>query len=394
MPTPAESRRRAALIACAFALGCAQTVTADAARSAPPQRPAACPAAPGPGRWTRLSDDGAPVPRAFAAGVEVDGRLLVWGGLATDGRREDGGIFDPTTSQWTRVPPGAPGGDRRGLVVASLGARAMVWSMLERRGSIYDPATQAWTPISTLDAPRLAQRAVGTPGGWFVWALGGAGEHNEVALVDPAGARWRAVLAPLSQDARNQSAITWTGREVLVWGGSEANFATQPPRGDGVRYDPASEQWSSVETDGAPSPRWGAELFWTGDEALVWGGTNGARQLWDGGLYDPVEDRWRPIPSATGVLRVLDRAPSVEALSAWTGCALFVWAGARSTEGPRAVLFDPWAGTWREAAAFPGALADEGVLVRAVRGAVLVSSGRRRGAGGPYINPETWLWRP
>lgn len=375
--------------------GCAQSVIGERAPTnptAPIARPPGCPVVPDPGRWVRITDERAPSPRAFAASAEVDGRLFLWGGLGTSGDRVDGALFDPASGRWEPLPEGAPGGDQRRLVVAPLGAKVLVWGTFDRRGAVYDVRASRWTPVGEVGAPRFAQRAVGTSDAWFVWGLGGVGAHNEVALLNPERALWRATLAPLSQDARNLSAITWTGRQVLVWGGTEATFSTQPPRADGFRYDPASDQWSSVEVAGAPSPRWGAELFWTGAEALVWGGNNGSRQLWDGGLYDPVDDRWRPLPSAAGVLRVADSAPTVEALAAWTGCSLFVWAGALPGSGPRAVLLDPFSSQWHEAAPFPGTVAQEGVVVRAVQGAVIVWGGRRGASPRREPTGEGWLW--
>lgn len=105
-----------------------------------------------------------------------------------------------------------------------------------------------------------------------------------------------------------------------------------------------------------------------------------------------MDDRWRPLPSAAAALRVPDGAPTVEALAAWTGCALLVWAGALPGGGPRAALFDPFTSQWRAAPPFPGTVAEEGAVVRAVGGSVVVWGGRpsafpRRGA-----TREGWLW--
>lgn len=318
----------------------------------------------------------------------------MWGGYGPNGADAlDGALFDPGTLRWEALERGGPGGDRRRLVVSPLGRRVLVWSTFERRGAVLEVSSRRWTAVPSEGAPRFAQRAVGTPQGWFVWALGGAGEHNEVAMLDPESLRWRPVLPPLSQDARNLSALTWTGREALVWGGTEATFGTQPPRNDGYRYDPARDVWSSVERRGAPSPRWAPELFWTGTEALVFGGNNGSRQQWTGGLYDPVDDTWRPVASAAEVLRVREGAPTVEALGAWTGCSLFVWAGALPGDGPRAVLHDPFADRWREVAPFPGTPSQDGVVVNAVDGTVLVWGGQRGMAPRRDVTGEGWLWR-
>lgn len=381
-------------VALAALSACAQSLSGDrrdATPEAPPRRLPGCPLSLDAGRWERMSTERAPSARAFAASVSIGEQLLVWGGLGARGDLTDGALYDPGTDRWEPLPEGPPGGDRRRLVLAALGARAMVWGTYERRGAFYDVLSARWTSLATDAAPRLAQRAVGAVDAWFVWAVGGTGEHNEVALYDPARSLWRSVLPPLSQDARNLSAITWTGREVLVWGGTEAAFSTQPRRNDGYRYDPRADQWSSVASVGAPAPRWGAELHWTGAEALVWGGDNG-HQLWDGGLYDPIDDRWRAVPSAASALHVAEAAPYAEAQSAWTSCSLFVWAGALAGSGPRAVLFDPFTAQWRETAPFPGSVAQEGVVVRAVGGSVVVWGGRP--SLGPSRAPtaEGWRW--
>ncbi len=401
LPVNVATQRHAFSTRCAlcalcwlFALGCANFVTppdAGLPPAPPPTRPAQCATQAVPGHWTRVTDASAPSPRTFAASVRVGARLLVWGGLGPRGEeRTDGALYDPRSDAWEPVPAGAPGGDRRRLTVAALGERVFVWELLSRRGAIFDVRTRTWTPVPDAGAPRFVQRAVGMTDAWFVWSLGGTGEHNSASVLSPDAARWRELLPPLRQDARNSSAITWTGTQVLVWGGTEASFSTQPPRNDGYRYSPSDDQWSSVENAGAPSPRWGAELFWTGLEALVWGGNNGSRQLWDGGLYDPVDDRWRALPSASAVLAT--PTSTIEASSAWTGCTLFVWAGALPDSGARAAVFDRYASQWMAAAQFPGTAAIEGVVVGAAGESVLVWGGARGTGASRVTTGEGWRW--
>jgi hypothetical protein len=55
---------------------------------------------------------------------------------------------------------------------------------------------------------------------------------------------------------------------------------------DGGRYDPATDAWRSMTTDGAPSRRNYPAYVWTGSELVVWGG-NGGPDLNDGGRYTP-----------------------------------------------------------------------------------------------------------
>lgn len=129
-------------------------------------------------------------------------------------------------------------------------------------------------------------------------------------------------------DGRGDTAVAWTGEEFLIVGGQpgaekfgrdgtpetaddgpiteELAGPTEPGEGlegppmPAVALDPATGAWRTV----APSPlgpRTRAVTAWTGDEVLVWGGTdrrNGVGGLLDGALYDPASDSWRSVPDA------------------------------------------------------------------------------------------------
>ena len=74
--------------------------------------------------------------------------------------------------------------------------------------------------------------------------------------------------APLSP--REQMAFTWTGHELLVWGGISFAAGRQTV-GDGAAYDPTTNRWRAL----AEAPlisRWGATVGWTGELAIVVGG--------------------------------------------------------------------------------------------------------------------------
>src|SRR5207245_1633924 len=80
--------------------------------------------------------------------------------------------------------------------------------------------------------------------------------------------------------------------------------------GDGGRYDPAANNWTSISTSGAPHARTGHSGVWTGTKMLIWGGYFLAVTYVyvppypfpmpiktdvyfnDGAQYDPVSDTW------------------------------------------------------------------------------------------------------
>ncbi len=154
--------------------------------------------------------------------------------------------------------------------------------------------------------------------------------------------RWTLIAAG-GPTARQEHTLVWTGREAIVWGGEDG--ATQ--FGDGGRYDPATEQWTPIPT-GGPSPRSRHVAVWTGREMIVWGGLDATGYRNDGGRYDPATGRWTPIPAGPLAAREL-------AAAVWTGQELIVWGG-RDVAGRRADggRYDPATGTWRLIA--PGGL--------------------------------------
>jgi hypothetical protein len=89
------------------------------------------------------------------------------------------------------------------------------------------------------------------------------------------------------------------GRVTRWWSGEE--MYNCPP----VRPIPAvattlpTDEWTPTSMNGAPPPRADHSAVWTGREMVVWGGSGGA-YLDSGGRYDPSQDAW----TATSTLGV------------------------------------------------------------------------------------------
>ena len=106
-------------------------------------------------------------------------------------------------------------------------------------GGLYDPATDAWTPISTSGAPH----------------------------------------------PRGYHAAVWTGSKMIVWGGYDEG--TDTLLGDGGIYDPARDVWTPLSTTGAPTARLLHTGVWTGSRLVVWGGQASSGDTDTGGMYEP-----------------------------------------------------------------------------------------------------------
>lgn len=129
---------------------------------------------------------------------------------------------------------------------------------------------------------------------------------------------------------RHRHSAVWTGNEMIVWGGTDGTYYIDT----GGRYDPLTDIWMSTSTIGAPAARVFHTAIWTGSEMIVWGGDDNDSHLNTGGRYDPVSDTWSPTSTAG--------APSDQSYNSavWTGTDMLVWKGA---SGGR---YDPATDSW------------------------------------------------
>lgn len=180
--------------------------------------------------------------------------------------------------------------------------------------------------------------------------------------------------APL--EGRSDPSGVWTGSEFIVWGGSSGTKVDGSVYADGAAYSPADDSWRSI----APAPlaaRSRHAAAWTGREMIVWGGTerrHGIGGLLDGAAYDPATDEWRPIaPAPVGSDRSYARTAVVGDLVVFAGGT-----GPTTNLGASTVLvYDTAGDTWTEY--------ESSVDVFAVTslGSDLVLAGGR--AAGPYL---------
>jgi N-acetylneuraminic acid mutarotase len=146
----------------------------------------------------------------------------------------------------------------------------------------------------------------------------------------------------------------WTGKEVIVWGGSsldEETLSTKPNRG-GAAYNPRKDSWRKIPPAPIPGGH-GYSLSWTGEEVLVWGDPDRGRATKGnrGAAFDPTTNAWRRIPG--GPL-----AGRSGHLAAWTGDELIIWGGGltaskRERYDGEGAAFDPDTNKWRRLSEAP-----------------------------------------
>lgn len=166
--------------------------------------------------------------------------------------------------------------------------------------------------------------------------LGPTAEPTETAIAEPATTEPEGTPSQATQlrslapapfelpgwlDSRGGHSVSWTGSELLVWGGWSSESAGVSYANGGA-YSPESDSWRPL-APGPLSPRAHHAAVWTGEQLLVVGGqTQPGEVVDDGAAYNPTTDSWNKILS-TGETHEPASPPLVEAV--WTGQQLVMW---------------------------------------------------------------------
>lgn len=239
-------------------------------------------------RWRPI----APGPAGPSVTVWTGRQVLMWGGGCCGEESAQGWAYEPRSNAWRKLPPAPLSGRHTTgvwtgweMVVAG-GTRHGV-ELTD--GAAYNPATRSWRKIASLPAPRLQATLTWTGtevlmvggGTWSQWTWR---PYQDGLGYNPYTNRWRRL--PTMEQVRSQHMAVWTGRRLLVWGGVPVPFSSRPGLAGGAAYSPATNRWSVLPR--APlGGRSGAAAAWTGREMLVWGGTTGSTPRSDGAAYRP-----------------------------------------------------------------------------------------------------------
>jgi hypothetical protein len=235
---------------------------------------------------------------AFGLVVWTGRELIGWGGGCCGDAFSDGVAYNPGSNSWRALAPsplagsqhpiGAWTGRELAVFVPNLNPDGKPWPARLARAAAYMPATNTWRRIARLPVP----------GGTAVWdgrellVVGGGAKGRSALAYNPRTNRWRR-LAPLPS-GRFAAAVVWTGKRLLLWGGSETaggGAPLLPPRG--LAYDPQADRWSALPR--APVVgRLGPAAVWTGHTMILWGGSRpktplgtGTEFLADGAAFTP-----------------------------------------------------------------------------------------------------------
>ena len=221
---------------------------------------------------------------------------------------------------------------------------------------------EGWEKVATDGAPsgRRDATAVWTGKEMIVWGgSDGSKVLNTGGRYDPALNQWVALPeSPLA--ARRYHTAVWTGTEMIVWGGRDDADPNKPVSfDDGARFDLEKNEWKKIAEpklkEGAFLARYKHTALWTrslaapgasyAGEMIIWGGIwAGESQV--GAKYDPATDAWTALLVKSGNATA-DRGSHV---AVWTGKAMVVWGGRTTAKDPTDVntggVYDPFNEKW------------------------------------------------
>jgi N-acetylneuraminic acid mutarotase len=272
------------------------------------------------------------------------GKVLVAGGVNSEGALADAELYDPTTDHWTPTDRMSTSRYRHTAILLPSGKVLVMAGENDDEGvlssaELYDPATGTWSPTGGMNVGRHHHSATLLSSGKVLIAGGedSSGESATSAEVyDPTTGTWTAT-GDMASNRVSHAAMLLPSGKVLVMGGNDAGNALSSSE----LYDPAMGTWSSSGDMPTGAYDHQASLVPSG-KVMVTGGYDGEAALSRVVLFDPAEGTWGPSAVDTGTGRTAHTATVL-----LSGKVLV--AGGESTSSPIAgvsEVYEPAKGAW------------------------------------------------
>jgi hypothetical protein len=214
-------------------------------------------------------------------------------------------LYTPGTDTWSALP--TPGlSPRTDAIVGWSASMLVVWGGSDSNGARFDPTIGAWRPMAPAPIPartRTWSAYASSDHELYIW--GGVNVDGSIAAdgaaYDPAADRWRLLpAAPI--EGRAYASAVWSGRELILWGGTTTPAGNSGGRGDGAAYNPATNSWRRLAQ--SPLSAGITSGLWNGSEVLYGptrsGNANGMFASTTAATYDPSTDTWRRLDLRIG----------------------------------------------------------------------------------------------
>lgn len=264
--------------------------------------------------WQKITPANNPPPGRRDAAMVYDAprkRLIVFGGRAGSGPRNDTWAFDLDARRWQELAAGsAVKPQARFSMVAGIDAqrnRMLISTGEQASGSFFDDVwafdliDNSWSQVETTGArPNKRYGAAGGVAGGKLYVSHGftdRGRYNDTWAFDLATEQWQEVSPaanrPLNRCLHN--AAFSNEQEMVMFGGCASGYGPCPI-GDTWRFDLANRSWMQASPANAPAPRYWQAMTNVGScsQVLLHGGWGDARlgDLW---LFDSASAQWSAV---------------------------------------------------------------------------------------------------
>ncbi len=191
-------------------------------------------------KWTKVNSP--PISaRRGAKGVKVGTNVYVWGGMASGGVEDTGAIYNTNTANWTPMTATDAPAARWNHIMMAAGNKIVVWGGDDNSGNyfndggIYDTSNNTWTAIylgGALSKRSCAAAAYNSgTGEVYIWGgWNGTNYFDSGAAFKASGNTWRTMTTNAAPAVRKDHTITWTGTQLIVFGGRNSAGAITEPK--------------------------------------------------------------------------------------------------------------------------------------------------------------------
>lgn len=236
-----------------------------------------------------------------------DGKVLVAGGSSGQGYHKSTEVYDPATSAWTSISS---------MNVARYSHRATLLNdgkvmvtggyggFYHASAEVWDPSQYSWTYRASMSTARSSHSATRLADGKVLVIGGYNGSVNlaSAELYNPADNTW-VMKASMPTAQRGHSAVRLSNGKVLVVGGIDMAGVPVAP----ALYDPATNQWSSGGT--MASLRSSPSVDLLSGKVVVAGGVSGGALVSSIEVYDPATNTWSVAPPMVSVRAAQEAVP-------------------------------------------------------------------------------------
>ncbi|MCR4318356.1 MAG: hypothetical protein NUW37_18595 [Planctomycetes bacterium] len=196
------------------------------------------------GTWSATTGSFAPTPRASHTAIWTGSKMLIWGGRDAGGDLNDGGVFDPIANSWSSMSNSGAPSRRYGYSAVWTGTKMIIWggndgTNVVNDGFAFDPVSNSWSTISNLSAPSARSRhlSVWTGSKIIIWGgFSGVGNNRLTTggAYDPLSDSWSPISSIDAPDGATSAGFTqffftgsgtesWRNR-CIFWGSDTSNY--------------------------------------------------------------------------------------------------------------------------------------------------------------------------